>query len=406
MKVKENNPDFPMRITDEYWINTTVRKTQHYPRKFKQDKSGKWLVFTENINHNNTWQIIKKATINGLLGVGAKAATAKINPNANSENEKVICVYTYNWLDINDVYRVESALRKIGIIQTLFYKTDSDSLCGKYKNNGSNNISKYVSKAIKCYKEHGLFNLHGVGYDKIEILKKIGIKNLDDLLAFDTSKKLFSVGISTERINKLKLSALSQIENKIYKLTTFEFPIGETIHFDIETDLSNVYSRKKVWSIAIHHNKKTKRFFAETWEQERNILVNFLDYIKKAKDPFLISYSGMGFDKNILAGALKRHKLDFEYFLKCNHYDLCTYLRQNYVLPIGSYSLKPVGKYFGYKFKHENLNGKMVAQQYIDCQMTGKKLPKFIFNYIDDDVKSMHFILNKLRQRNDVTHLI
>jgi predicted RecB family nuclease len=398
--------DFPTEITEDYWVYASVVKPQRHPQKFKQIKSGKWLVFSDINDHDSVWQKIKRATQDGLLGVGAKAATSKPNPNAPSADEKVICIYTYNWLDIDDVYRVEKALRKIGIEQTLYYKTDSDTIAGQYKVNGSKNISKYVSKATKSYKKFDLASLHGIGYDKIQILKRIGIKNFDDLLAFDTSKKLSGVGISTERINKLKLSVLSQIENRIYRLTPIEFPEGEIIHFDIETDLSLSFTTKKVWSIAIHHNKKIKHFYAETWKQEKKILKDFLSYIKKVDNPHLFSYSGVGFDKNILSAALKRHDLDFEYFLNCNHLDLCTLIRQNYILPIGAYGLKPVGKYFGYKFKHDHLDGLYVAMQYLHCQATGAKLPKTIFNYIEDDVKSMDFIINKLKTRKDIKHII
>lgn len=406
MGVEILDSDFPTEITEGYWVYASVVKSQGHPQKFKQTKSGKWLVFSDIKDHDSIWQKIKRATQDGLLGVGAKAATSKPNPNAPSVDEKVICIYTYNWLDIDDVYRVEKTLRKIGIEQTLYYKTDSDTIAGQYKINGSKNISKYVSKASKSYKKFDLASLHGIGNDKIQILKRIGIKNFDDLLAFNTSKKLSGVGISTERINKLKLSALSQIENKIYRLTPIEFPEGEIIHFDIETDLSLSLTTKKVWSIAIHHNKKIKHFYAETWKQEKNILKDFLFYIKKVDNPHLFSYSGVGFDKNILSAALKRHGLDFEYFLSRNHLDLCTLIRQNYILPIGTYGLKPVGKYFGYRFKQGHLDGLYVAMQYLHCQETGAKLSKNIFSYIEDDVKSMDFIINKLKTRKDIKHII
>jgi predicted RecB family nuclease len=409
MKVQtENNIDidFPTRITEDYWVYASVTREQRNPQKFKNSKSGKWLVFSENKDHDRTWQRIKQATSEGLLGIHAKAATSKSNANASSDSEKVICIYTYNWLDTVDVFRVEKTLREIGIEQTLFYKADRDTREGKYKVKGNKNISKYVSKATKSYKKFDLDSLHGIGSDNIDILNKIGINNFDDLLAFDTSKKLYRVGITAERIVKLKLAALSQIENKIYRLTPTEFPEGEIIHFDIETDLSLSIINKKVWSIAIHHKKKVKRFFAETWEEEKTILINFLAFLKKINSPQLFSYSGVGFDKNIIVAALKRHNLDYGFFLNCTHHDLCTLLRQNYILPIGSYGLKQVGKYLGYPFKHDHLDGLYVARQYLQAQRNKTKIPKSIFDYIDDDVKSMDYIYNQIKSRTDIKHLI
>lgn len=398
--------DYPTQVTEHYWVYASAHANIQHPRKYKQIKSGKWLIFSDIKDHDSVWQKVKRATQKGILGVGAKAATAVPNPTAICEDEKVICVYTYNWLDVKDVYRVEKALRKIGIEQTLYYKSDTDTLAGQYKVNGSKNISKYVSKSTKSYKRFALHSLHGIGDDKVKILHRIGIKNFDDLLSFDTSRKLTGVGISTPRINKLKLSALAQIEEQIYRLTPFEFPTGEIIHFDIETDLSYSYTTKRVWSIAIFYKNKVKHFFAKSWRSEKTILRQFLMYIKKIDNPLLFSYSGVGFDKNILSAALKRHDLDFEYFLNCTHYDLCTVIRQNYVLPIGAYGLKQIGKFFGYKFKHEHLDGLYVAMQYLHCQRTGKKLPQSIFSYIEDDVKSMDFILTQLLTRKDIKHLI
>ncbi|MBX3256364.1 MAG: DUF1917 domain-containing protein [Chitinophagaceae bacterium] len=406
MATQNLDSDFPTELMDDYWVYASVIKVKRHPQKYKHTKSGKWLVFSNVSDHDNIWQKIKRATQDGILGVSAKAATSKPSPNAPSADEKVICVYTYNWLDVDDVYRVERSLRKIGIGQTLYYKTDDDTISGQYKVNGAKNISKYVSKATKSYKKFDLASLHGISWGKIQILRQIGIENFDDLIAFDTSKKMSGVGITQERINRLKLSALSQIENKIYRLTPIEFPEGEIMHFDIETDLSSSFADKKIWSIAIYHNKKIKHFYAETWKQEKKILKDFLAYIKRVNSPHLFSYSGVGFDTKILSAALKRHDLDFEYFLSCNHFDLCTLIRQNYILPIGAYGLKPVGRYFGYKFKHDHLNGLYVAFQYLRCQRTGKKLPKNIYAYIEDDVKSMDYIFNKLKTRTDIKHII
>lgn len=294
----EWDSDFPSTITDGYWVAIGPEIQIEHPRKFKaikrtsfkseaelrkylsEMKTGKWLVFVDISELDKTWQKIKKSTREGVLGVGAKAATAKLNPNASSPNEKVICIYTYNWLDKDDVFRVEKMLRSIGIKQTLYYKQDSTTSSGQYKNRGHKNISKYISKGTQSYKKFALETLNGVGYEKNTILNKIGIKNFDDLLAFDTSKKLVGVGVSAEYINKLKLLALSQIENKIFKLSTFQFPTIELLHFDIETDINTPHEIRQVWSIAVHYKNKIKHFYAETWKQEKKILSDFLKYQK------------------------------------------------------------------------------------------------------------------------------
>ncbi|MEO9257324.1 MAG: putative phosphothreonine lyase domain-containing protein [Crocinitomicaceae bacterium] len=263
--------DFPSTISEDYWVYASVKNEQNHPRKFKNEKPGKWLVFTDISEIDTTWQTIKKATERGQLGLGSKAATAKDNPNATSASEKVICVYTYNWQDLNEINRVEKALRSIGIEQTLFYKTDSDTLQGKYKVSGSTGISKYISKGTRNYKKHEISSLPGIKEEKIEILKRIGINNFDDLLSFDTSKKLERVGISCEIITKLKLLALSQVEKKIFKLTPLQIPKENILHFDIETDLFTPESVRKIWSIAVHHKEIITHFYAESFKQTENI---------------------------------------------------------------------------------------------------------------------------------------
>ena len=130
MEIYISGSGFPTKVTDVYWVFAYVLEPQSHPKKFKQNKSGKWLVFSDIKEHDSTWQKIKQATQDGLLGFRSKATTAKPNLNANSEGAKVICVYTYNWLDVDDVYRVEKTLREIGVEQTLFYKIDNETLNG------------------------------------------------------------------------------------------------------------------------------------------------------------------------------------------------------------------------------------------------------------------------------------
>jgi hypothetical protein len=129
----------PSKITDVYWIRA-IRKIGEYP---KPTKSGKWLIFVPIGNVDEVWAKIKKATEDGKLGSSAKVATAKPNPNATDSNTKVICVYTYDWTDENDVRRVREELRKLGITNKIPYKADEDTLAGKYRVKGHTRISKY-----------------------------------------------------------------------------------------------------------------------------------------------------------------------------------------------------------------------------------------------------------------------
>lgn len=85
----------------------------------------------------------KRITEEGRLGDMAKAATMKINPDFPSSKVKVICIYTYDWRDYEDVKRIREELRKIGIARKIAYKADEDTVLGKYRVAGTDKLSKY-----------------------------------------------------------------------------------------------------------------------------------------------------------------------------------------------------------------------------------------------------------------------
>ena len=130
----------PSQIIDVYWLYAQ-RKVGSYPAS--TENCGKWLIFSPVAEIDAVWSTIKIATENGLLGSSSKVATAKPNPNAIDSNTKVICVYTYDCFDKDDVMRIRQELRNQGFISKLAYKTDNATITGKYQKNGSKSISLY-----------------------------------------------------------------------------------------------------------------------------------------------------------------------------------------------------------------------------------------------------------------------
>jgi len=130
----------PSETTDVYWLHA-IRQTGTYPQHTAN--GGKWLIFVDVTEVDRLWETIKCATEEGKLGSAAKVSTAKPNPNAKDPNQKVICVYTYNWTDEEDVMRIRQALRELGITQKIPYKSNSDTFAGKYASRGHRRISKY-----------------------------------------------------------------------------------------------------------------------------------------------------------------------------------------------------------------------------------------------------------------------
>jgi len=101
-------------VTEVYWLYA-IRQKGTYPKPIPH--SGKWLVFVDRNKVDVVWAAIKEATEAGRLGGSAKVATAKPNPYWTDPNTKVVCVYTYDWMDEANIHRIRAELRTLGITQ-------------------------------------------------------------------------------------------------------------------------------------------------------------------------------------------------------------------------------------------------------------------------------------------------
>lgn len=111
----------PNQETERFWIYAR-RRDELYPKN--TEFSGKWLIFVDATAVNTVWKKIKKATETGLLGSASKVSTAKAGDQNNSASQRVICVFTYNYKDEEDVLRIRQQLVDLGITQKIPYKSD------------------------------------------------------------------------------------------------------------------------------------------------------------------------------------------------------------------------------------------------------------------------------------------
>jgi len=127
-------------------------------------------------------------------------------------------------------------------------------------------------------------------------------------------------------------------------------------------------------------------------EAETEILFKLLRTIKNKPDSCLISYSCIGFDKNVILRALERNGLDTELFTMYPHYDLCQMIRSNYIFPHNNFKLKELGAFLGYYFQHQDFDGLMVALAYHNHIESNEPLDHKFFEYNEDDVRSTAFL--------------
>lgn len=86
-------------------------------------RAGKWMLFCPVHTVNDVWGIVAKATASNELGIAAKVATrSEVDPRT----ERLICVYTADFADKNDVERVATKLKQLGLVHVrkkpLYYK--------------------------------------------------------------------------------------------------------------------------------------------------------------------------------------------------------------------------------------------------------------------------------------------
>lgn len=118
----------PSQVTADYWVYADGPAAEGADAS----RTGKWLVFVPAGQIDRCWEQIRLATEQGRLGISAKAATARVSELAVSPRMKLICVYTRNWQDQDDVRRVLRQLRGLGVTWRLSYKTDEATLSGVY----------------------------------------------------------------------------------------------------------------------------------------------------------------------------------------------------------------------------------------------------------------------------------
>ncbi|KAI4727852.1 DUF1917-domain-containing protein [Aureobasidium sp. EXF-10728] len=118
---------------------------------------GKWMLFPKPEDVNRVWKLVAEAVVDGRLGDTAKVASADPpDPfNQKKQSSHLICVYTRDFSDLDDVRRVLEELVELGLAPrnatdgAIYYKADAYT----YLNIDSSNsyglkASLYSSKDI------------------------------------------------------------------------------------------------------------------------------------------------------------------------------------------------------------------------------------------------------------------
>ncbi|MDP3033894.1 MAG: ribonuclease H-like domain-containing protein [Methanobacteriaceae archaeon] len=242
-------------------------------------------------------------------------------------------------------------------------------------------------------RKYNLMQLYQVGPTREDELRDMGVLSIDDLLKCKPSKLSQKFG---KALTKRWMSHAKAIKSKkAFLMQNLEIP-ENIIFYDIETTISD----KIPWLIGVYDscNDDFVQFFARNSSEEWEMIQNFWNYISKDESKVLCSYSGSFFDKRILLSRMEQFdEAMADSFDKRTQIDLCKELRKSLVLPTLGYSLDELSDYFGFKVKHDSLDGLMVGIQYEEY-LNGGKEPNWdqLFEYNEDDVKAIPFIINEI----------
>jgi predicted RecB family nuclease len=178
------------------------------------------------------------------------------------------------------------------------------------------------------------------------------------------------------------------------------FLSGDLIWFDIETDLN----WNKIWLIGAVDAKENKfyKFYANTWNDEHDMLKEFDKWLKVRQNRPLMYYSCNGFDVRITRNACARSGLYQHAIFTQPEQDICYTLRRSYYMPTKNRKLKTMARFLGYDMSLENQEGYMdgleCAQHYIRHVMFNEPLNSDVFLYNENDVWMLPFIVNRLAE--------
>ena len=193
-----------------------------------------------------------------------------------------------------------------------------------------------------------------------------------------------------ETVDRWKAYASVIISGKV-KINKFEFPKTKNhICFDIETTEDG-----KLYLIGLWHNKKFKYFLSG--DDEKKIVDDFIEYLLGLKDYTLYHYGP--YEKSMFRQLFDKYKVDdfVRGDINSKMIDLYQIVKKNAVLPLTSYGLKEIAKYFKFKWRSSDAGGGNSMLWFDEWNKSkDKKVLKKILNYNEDDVKGTYVVLKKL----------
>ncbi len=235
--------------------------------------------------------------------------------------------------------------------------------------------------------------INGIGGNTYLKFHSAGIKTVEDFANAGVSKISSVLGWTEKGGLPFYLRGLAVYQNRVIKIKTLKNISQSPNYLDIETDLF----QRTVWMIGIYITKTNEfiQLVADKPKDEPKIIKQCLEILSDHPNEPVISYSGSRFDERVL-----RKRFDEEN-LKHNHLifdDILLDIKASLAFPIKAYTLGDLGEFYGYNFKHPNMDGQQVAMLYSQYANDLKKFRGYekLCDYNEDDVKSMAAVVEQI----------
>lgn len=235
--------------------------------------------------------------------------------------------------------------------------------------------------------------INGIGGTTYLKFHAAGIQTVEDFANAGVSKISQILGWTEKGGLPFYIRGLAVYQNRVIKIKAPKNISQSPIYLDIETDLF----QRTVWMIGIYITKSNEfiQLVADRPKDEPKIIKQCLEILSDHPKEPVISYSGSRFDERMLRRRFDEEKL------KHNHLifdDILLDIKASLAFPIKAYTLGDLGDFYGYNFKHPNMDGQQVALLYSQYANDLKKFRGYekLCDYNEDDVKSMASIVEHI----------
>ncbi len=233
--------------------------------------------------------------------------------------------------------------------------------------------------------------LHGVNEPTKKKMVEHGIKDIQDILVKKSEVIKLLGEVKGNRI--ISLARAIELKQPVL-ITKLDRKLKDGLILDIESLPEEDFD----YLFGILDSNAYIPFFAESLENEKEIFQSVVKHIKNSNK---VIYHFHNYEIQRFRHLNKKYSLGLkEEFYKL-FVDVYKLVLNHLALPVPSYSLKTIAKFFGYNWRTD-INGQSVMQVFKKYYETrAEEIKKLILIYNEDDVRATKLVLEKLVQLSE-----